>query len=362
MNIIVKSTYPQSDGWGKAARDYLKSFTLTPHAISATPIILSNMVLEKLPEWIPGKPTTNHPDVYFQQCLPQYFDRFGTFRHIGSCFTETRHIQQTGWVDKLNEMDDIIVATEQEKENLEESGVTKRINVVPMPMDFSLLDGCNDELDGLVRSINGRFAFYFIGELVYRKNFLGLIQAYYREFTRDDDVVLVIKTSVGNLNGPDTQKKLMEFMQYVHNVLRMYDYGHHYPEIILLVDKFSDLDIVKLHNSCDCFITLSYGESSCRPLLDAAYQGNHVICTHGIGALDKDLNIVPVQAYETPCATPTPPIHYLYSGWETWMVPDLLHAQEVMRDAYDGKLVVTSRNAMRKFSYESVSDQLNNIL
>jgi len=364
MKVAVKSTYPQNDGWGKAARDYLKAFTLTSHEIKVQPIVLGSVLLNKLPDWIPPQLESDVPDVYFQQCLPQFFERFPNVRkHVGSCFTETRHLEQTGWVDRMNEMEELVVATEQEKLNLVDSGVTKPIHVVPMPMDFQALD-VSGQLDGLASVINKRFAFYFIGELVDRKNIFDLLTAFWREFRKEDDAVLVIKTSVANNVDPIiANQKVQQLLQHVKATARMYDYPHHYPEVIFLLDRLSDENMVKLHNTCDCFITLSYGESTCRPLIDAAYKEKPVICTKGIGAIDSALNIAKVDSMEMPCVTAYPPVPFLYTSWETWMKPNVLHAQELMRMAYNNKLASSSvYNIKEKFSYESVAKQLDNIM
>lgn len=358
MNVVVKSTYVQDDGWGKAARDYLRAFTLTPHTIKVQPIVLSNNVLGSLPSWIPPQNDNNQPDVYFQQCLPQYFERFPNVRkHIGSCFTETRHLEQTGWVDHMNEMDAIVVATEQESANLIDSGVTKPVYVIPMPMDLSLLDQ-DGKLDALAASIRGRYAFYFIGELVDRKNLADLLLAYWREFS-NEDVVLVIKTTA----PPEAAHQIQQWVHGLKNTVRLYDYAHHYPEVFFLLERLTDEEMIRLHNTCDCFITLSHGESTCRPLIDAAYKGKPVICTSGIGAVDSALAISKVQSYEVPCFTSYPPLKNIYSGWETWMKPNVMHAQQVMRDAYNNKLPSSKAiNIKGKFSYESVASRLNDIL
>lgn len=363
MKIVVKSTYAQNDGWGKATRDYLKAFTLTAHDITVQPIVLGSVLLKQLPDWIPPQTKNEVPDLFFQQCLPQYFERFSNIkRHIGSCFTETRHLEQTGWVDRLNDMDEIIVATQQEELNLIESGVSKKIHVVPMPMDFSQLSE-SGKLSNLEAHLSNRFAFYFIGELVDRKNIVDLLFAYWREFSLEDNVALVIKTSIGNINATDMTTYASQFLESVKATARMYDYHHHYPEVIFLVDRLSEEDMVKLHNTCNCFITLSHGESTCRPLIDAAYKGKQIICTDGIGAIDPALTIAKVKSVETPCLVNRPPLPFLYTGWETWMKPDVLHAQHLMRQAYENKLAVSSiHNIKEKFSYESVAKRLNDIL
>lgn len=337
---------------------------MTEHNIAVQPIVLSQSILPQLPSWIPPQyDGASAVDVYLQQCLPNYLERFsGVKKHIGTCFTESRHLEQTGWIDHINEMDSFFVATNQEKLNLEESGVTIPVHVIPMPVNFSTLD-VTGELDGLASAIKGRYAFYFIGELIDRKNILDLLVTYWREFTLEDDVVLIIKTNVGNLPTEIAAEKVGQLINQIKGTVRMYDYPHHYPEVILMLEHLSDEKMVQLHNTCDCFITLSYGESTCRPLVDAAYKGKPIICTDGIGAVDPAIAISKIKSMEVPCVTSYPPIRFLYSSWETWMKPDILHAQHLMRQAYENKLPSSSLvNVKERFSYESVAARLNNIL
>ena len=233
MNILVRSTYRQSDGWGRAALDYLKAFTLTGHEVRATPIILSNQLRDSLPEWV-KEDNTFKPDFVFQQCLPEYFESYPLTAGMG--FTETSHLENTGWIEPFNRMDKVVVATEQEKVNLINSGVTKPIYVINMPME--LKEGV--ESDSLRRYIKDRYCFNIVGEYVERKNIESLIMAYYREFKRHEKVVLLIKTGFGNFSPMQVKEYIERNLASLQNRMRLYRYAHHYPEIIFMTEKQSD--------------------------------------------------------------------------------------------------------------------------
>lgn len=363
MKILIKSTFPQADGWGMSARDYLKAFTLTSHEVQAIPIVLSQQVLkpEQLPSWIPPNDITFKPDVYFQQCLPDYYEKYGHIKkHIGFCFTESRNLSKTGWVEKFNEMDEAWVATPQEKINLEESGVTTPIRVIRMPMEFSDTEG---QLDSLAEMIGGRFAFYFIGEWAPRKNINDLLLAYWREFKKSDEVVLVIKTNLGSLKGDELNTYIHQQIDFLQKTFRLHDYAHHYPEVLIIIEPLNNMEINQLHNMCSCFVNSACGESTCRPLVDAAFYGKPIICTAGIGATDPVIKLTTVEARREPCIVTHPPLPYLYSGWETWMKINVFDMQAKLRMGYEGKLPINAKEDIRNiYSYESIAREISNAL
>lgn len=362
MKILVKSTFPQSDGWGRSARDYLRAFIETKNTVRANPIVLSRTVLQphEMPNWIPDNGNGFSPDVYFQQCLPDYFEKFPHInKHIGFTFTESRHLEKTGWIEKMREMDEMWVATPQEKINLEESGITN-VKVVRMPMSFTDTDEKLTELEELIA---GRFAFYTIGEFVPRKNIEDLLLAYWKEFNRHENVVLVLKTNLGLVKAEDLGVYIKQQIDHLQKTYRLYEYAHHYPEVLIITEKLTDEDIMKLHNTCDCFVSTSYGESTCRPLVDAAYVGNKLICTDNTGASDPLIKMVRVPSREVPCIVSNPPLTYLYTSWETWMRVDSFELQKSMRQVMvNGTETNTKEEIKQIFDYGIIANQISNSL
>ena len=357
MNILIKSTYPQTDGWGRAAMAYMECFYKTPHNVKSTPIVLSRQVSNSLPSWIKNVEPGFKPDVYFQQCLPDYFEPFNG-KNIGFAFTETRNLQYTGWVEKFNDMDEVWVATQQEKTNLIKSGVNKKILVIPMPMELKV----GNHIPYFKENIGDRYAFYFVGEYVERKNIEALISAYWREFSREEKVVLLIKTNYGGVETEQLSKIIQQNLDVMRSRMRLYGYAHHYPEILFIPEYLTDEEMRDLHATCDCFVNASRGESTCRPLIDAALHNNTILCTEGIGCLDNDLDIVPIKSYETPCSAFQPPMRNIYTGWETWMEVDQLDLQNKMRAAFKEQKKSDNKDKVTKYSYESVTRKIHNNL
>lgn len=307
-----------------------------------------------MPEWV-KEDNAFKADFVFQQCLPEYFESYPLT--AGMSFTETSHLENTGWIEPFNRMDKVVVATEQERVNLLNSGVTKPIYVINMPME--LKEGV--ESDSLRRYIKDRYCFYFVGEYVERKNIESLIMAYYREFKRHEKVVLLIKTGFGNFSPMQVKEYIERNLAGLQNRMRLYRYDHHYPEIIFMTEKLSDEEMANLHATADCFVNPSRGESTCRPLIDAAFNNRKILCTGGISANDSRLDITSVEAREVPACATQPPLPYLYSGWETWREIDVIDLQMKMRLSV-GEHSNNKENVQNLYSYEKIANDIKGLL
>lgn len=364
MNILFRGPYPQRDGWGQASRDFIRALVLTGCDVQIIPIIMANLIGKELPEDIKNLENNQipHVNIFLQHSLPSFMERRSQCFNIGLCATESAHLENTGWISNINEMDALLCWTENERKNLIESGARPPVFSVPQPMDTKFFDSVSEKFaDPLV---NDNFVFYFVGEWNERKNFNDLILAYWREFTRDDPVKLLLKVTMGGMSPDVLGKNLMNHIERLKSIYRMYSKASYYPEVVIISEYLSNEDLVKLHNSCDCFVTTSYGEATCIPLLNAIYLNKNVICTEGIGADDADFDMLRVKSREVPCLCTSPPLPYLYSGWETWRQIDVLNLQSAMRNVYDGKRQCKNDRAKvtAKYSYEGVAERIQNIL
>ncbi len=350
MNILYLGQYrgPLNDGWSVASRKYLETLLLTDHNVSAKPIYMAghggpiseaiqtaeDNVLDKV-------------DVVIQHVLPDYIERHDCY-NIGIFFTETKHLEKSPWIQKINLLDEAWVSSPGEKASLEQSGVTCKISVVPIPHK-----DLGEPEEFYLQEIDGKFTFYFIGEHTDRKNIMALVKAFQREFTPNEDVALLIKTSEGLKEEINEWKKYSRLKkEYV-------------PEVIITGNKFSDRQIAGLHMVGDCFVCTSRGEAQCMPILDAMYYNKPVICTNGIfvRSLLGD-HVIPVGSQETPVDTKSPPIPQIYTANETWFDINILELQRHMRSLYecDGLVCETKDWITKNFSYETISRKMQECL
>lgn len=145
--------------------------------------------------------------------------------------------------------------------------------------------------------------------------------------------------------------------------------GGEYKREIILSDHFSEDGIYRLHNSCDCFVSTSFGEAWCVPAFDAMGFGKTPIVPKWGGykeyMSDEQGWLVPVR--EEPCYGVVDSFDDLYTSNECWgnvSIPDLCLA---LRQAYENKFVkenkaVAGMDKVYGFGYETVGAKINDCL
>ncbi len=113
MNILFIGPYRQADGWGIAAREYLKALRTTPHTISCRPIYMGQTFIDDIGDLEQLEKKTSRYDgsydVVIQNCLPHLFEyhkKCGI--NVGLFYTESSEWINC-WPDRLDIMDRLIV-------------------------------------------------------------------------------------------------------------------------------------------------------------------------------------------------------------------------------------------------------------
>ena len=90
---------------------------------------------------------------------------------------------------------------------------------------------------------SGSFVFYFVGEMIRRKNPVALLKAFHLEFTTDEPVELVIKGNLSGMSEEESRKHIEEMCNQVKTNLKLYpDLSDYKEEKIMKVKVF---EIVK---------------------------------------------------------------------------------------------------------------------
>lgn len=220
--------------------------------------------------------------------------------------------------------DRIIVPSIHTAEVFERAGLKATVVHVPVEIPTYI-----DELPvkGLEDVAEDSFLFYSLLTIQERKNPVGLLMAYSYAFNGADDVVLVLK-----VNGPDPATAMTTARGTVENVRRIMALPDP-PKILLLSGQWTDQLLWALHYRGDCYVSLAKGESYGLPMLDAAAIGNRVISTGYGGQLD----FLPAEttSYVRFRMTPVFQHYEHFDGRQLWADPDILHAAELMRAAYE---------------------------
>jgi glycosyltransferase involved in cell wall biosynthesis len=159
------------------------------------------------------------------------------------------------------------------------------------------------------------------------------IEAFTRAFTREDPVVLVVKTAGWTECWPAASEiEKMTWWQTMQVLRRHADP----PNVMLVNDDFTDAEVNGLIARADCYVSLARAEGWGLGLFDAAVMGTPVITTGFGGHLaylgDDHPGLVPYRMEQVADVEDSP---HFEDGMQ-WAEPDLDVAAAMMRSIVDG--------------------------
>lgn len=371
MKVEYLGVYRDGTGWGRAAIDYMMALHTAGVDVVARPIKLNSNTNVELPEAIleMEKKDARGSDVVIQHILPHLMDYNGLInRNIGLYVYETTNFKMSSWPRRINHMDEAWVPNHQIVRCSIESGVDVPINIVHHTTDMNKFQKGYEPLP-IKEELAGDFVFYFIGESIRRKNIGALIKAFHLEFSRNEPVQLMIKTSMSGMSPKESKANLMQFCNELKTNMKLYKDPSLYKQELIITERLSDEDMMRLHATGDCFVSPSFGEAWGIPAFDAMAMGKTPIVTNWGGFTEYmnnargwmvDFNLEPVIGM-------TNSFQDLYTSRENWASVDINHLRQCMRDAYESTELrkTLSQNGIRAaydFSYEAVGKQMKELL
>ncbi len=372
MKVLFIGHYRENSGWGHGAQDYI--LAMDKAGINVVPrCVKLGMNAPELPQRLLDleNQSSQGAEVCIQYVLPHLMDYNGGFKkNIGMYTTETDSFTYSGWVGKLNCMDELWVANHQMKRAANRSGVTTKTKIVNYPINTDKFDKEYEPLD--IPPINGDFVFYSICDLTIRKNLVALVKAFHLEFSPSEPVSLLLKSGKFGKSSQENQQMIADDCNRIKSNLKLYkDIADYKPEIII-TDTLSEEDLSRLHVTGDCFVCSSYGEAWCIPAMDALGYGNPVICTD-IGGPSEFVNFdngYPCGYHKEPVFGMTDTFGDIFTGREQWYSIDIDELRHSMRLAYEQYTNDVNWNAKReharktvqKYSYEAIGNQIKELL
>tara|TARA_Y100000310_G_scaffold86194_1_gene83047 strand:- start:5355 stop:6626 length:1272 start_codon:yes stop_codon:yes gene_type:complete len=312
--IIIRAPALSQSGYGEHARFILRSLRSQPDKFD---IYLSNInwgltswlwedneerqwidgILKKTIEYVNNPSPTNY-DISIQVTIPNEWEKAAPINIGVTAGIEVDRISPV-WIEKSQLMDKIIVPSEFSKDGFDSTSYKVENNetghivedwrnqtpveVVPYPVKQIIPDK-DFKLD-----LETSFNFLAMAQWGPRKNIDALIKWFVEEFHDNEDVGLVLKTSLKNNSTIDrlvTTNKIKNFITTA--------YPNKKCKIYLIHGYLTEEEVAALFNNeqIKAFCTTTHGEGWCLPMFDAANAGIPVVAAEW--SAYKDFMTMPV--------------------------------------------------------------------
>jgi glycosyltransferase involved in cell wall biosynthesis len=227
-------------------------------------------------------------DLTVQVQLPDEWDPKLGRQNIGvSAFVETTKCNPT-WIQRCDQMDEIIVPSTFIEQVISNSGSTKtKVTVVPEHFNKFLIKNSHNE--SLNLNLQSKFNFLLIGQLTGntpendRKNTENAIKWFCREFKDNKNVGLIVKTNLGRCTLKDRKATLSLLI----NIVKKERPGN-FPRIEFVHGNLTDKEMscIYKNKNIKCLISATRGEGYGLPLVDAAASGMPVMVAPWSGHME----------------------------------------------------------------------------
>jgi len=248
-------------------------------------------------------------------------------------------------VSSMNNFDLILAPAEASKRIMESEGVKRPIRIVPNYYDDDLLDEKSNFFER--RYPEKKYTFYSETTGIKRKNVDNILRYFLEEFSGTQEaknVRLVLKLSSGDKTKMNTLEKIKS--EYTNA-----------PEVDIYNHWLNNEDLNSLRRGIDCYITLSYMEGFCIPLLNAAVLKKDIICMNSTisGYMDfiNSNNAILIPVKKIPIDSKFESL-LIYDKSSIWEEPIYGEYRSALRKAFSGTYNFKKDQDYSNFSKASV--------
>jgi glycosyltransferase involved in cell wall biosynthesis len=296
-NIVIRAPLLSQSGYGVHSRQILKwlltreDFSTTSQIVNwgNTPWLLNHDAEDGLIGKILDTTNTgrNNFDISFQVQLPNEWDNSLASFNVGvTALVETDKCN-TEWIEKINQMDLIIVPSKFVKKTIYDTGIDVTTKIIVIGESYH--ESIDKEITPLNLDIDTKFNFLVFGQFTGslpqtdRKNLFNTIKWLCEEFKDNKDVGIVFKTN--SSRGSVIDKGITTGL--VKRLLSEVRIGQ-YPKVHIIHGNMSPCEVAALykHKKINAIVSATRGEGFGLPLLEAAASSLPVIATNWSGHLD----------------------------------------------------------------------------
>lgn len=338
-NILYIGQYYDNNGIGASCKRYIKylshnqTYNLSIRPIYVTHNEIANTIQNDTYLEYENNSFKSY-DTLIQHTLPEYIEYHSKFgKNIAIADIETTNIKHSGWIDKLNLMDEIWVGSRFSANSLLNSGLRKPIKILPEPYDINLYQ---QQRDSFFDYKNTKpFIFYNIGQYSEKNNFKSIILAYLLEFNKSDNVKLFIKTYDHRRKNEDLENIITYDINHIKSIIRKQQ--DNYCDIDIICGYLSDNDVIRLHQSSDCYVNAVKADGFGACAVEAALCDNIIINTKNIGSSTyfNSTNAIMINSTEVPVVCSNTYMKNILTMHEKWFEPAINEIRKSMRKAYN---------------------------
>lgn len=338
-NILYIGHYRDNNGLGESCRRYVDMLSNEiKFNLTTRPLYLIN---SNIPHYSNGDKYLEYEnnsykkyDTLIQHTLPEYLEYHQEFgKNIAVVEIETININYAGWSDKLNLMDEIWVGSKFAVDSLIWAGVRRPIKIIPEAYNISDYQNKKDNFFTYPDD-NHPFIFYTMGQYAEKKNIKSIILSYLLEFNKSDNVRLFIKTHDYRKSNEDLENLIKYDISVIKNIIRKLP--DDYPDVDIVCGYLSNADIIRLHQSSDCYINAVKADSFGASAIEAALCDTMVINTKNIGSSTyfNNTNALMVNSSEVATICSNSIVKNMYTMHEKWFEPSITDIKNMMRKAF----------------------------
>jgi len=353
LKVIYTGALRDFSGYAEAARGYVRALDhvgidVVADAVSFEPNNPSDLVDEVVGRRLYsllGR-SRDGANLHVIHLTPDNYSKYTDDHRIkaGYFAWETSRLPSK-WVNCINGcgLSEVWVPCDYLKGVCEGSGVGIPVYTIPHVISLPPEDWePNCVIGGLSKD---KYKFYSIFQWSERKNGVGIIRAYYEEFSRTENVVLVLKTyRVGN---DPTQR---DYIRREISKLKRATRGIDCPPILLIEEFLSTSEIAALHYHCDCYVSMARNEGFGIPAFRAAAFGNPVIVPR-YSAFPEHFHDGSAYLVDVPtetCVKEMQHISILYTGDMVWGDPSISSCRGMMRQAFNDRVAAKEKGRIAR--------------
>lgn len=361
--VVWQGIVHDSQGYARASREYLLALDrlgvdvkVEPLNFGTPSVALDAEQASKIKELVAKPYAEDKKKVLIYHAQPYGVDankERQKFDHvIINTVWETTKVPDN-WFPHVNYADAVIVPSTQNVQALKDSGVTPHIIYAPHGADTVTYNPDNEPLP---LKLGDKFTFLSVFQWQHRKGPDILFKAFWQEFTSKDNVVMVVKTFLGNTAPRSDQMQILNVLNQYKQYLKIADSA----DVFVTPSVFDDANMRSLYTMADAFVLPSRGEGVGLPYIEAMSSGVPCIATGWGGQTDFinerngyliDYNMAGVNEVQGVA----PHFSNLFTPEMMWAEPDVGALRFQMRMAYENQAENAAKGKQARIDMENMT-------